>query len=84
MPPIVHRAALDDVMAALAANPAGVALIGNEGVGKTTLAGQAAERLGRGDPVWVTGTAALASIPFGAFGRLVGIHEVGKPAELIA
>ena len=84
MPPIVHRAALDDVMAALAANPAGVALIGNEGVGKTTLAGQAAERLGRGDPLWVTGTAALSSIPFGAFGRLVGIHEVGKPAELIA
>ena len=84
MPPIVHRAALDDVMAALAANPAGVALIGNEGVGKTTLAGQAAERLGRGDPVWVTGTAALTSIPFGAFGRLVDIHEVGKPADLIA
>ena len=84
MPPIVDRAALDDVMAALAANPAGVALIGNEGVGKTTLAGQAAERLGRGEPVWVSGTSALSSIPFGAFGRLVNIHEVGKPAELIA
>ena len=46
--PLVTRRALDRVVDILDANPAGVALIGNEGVGKTTLAAQAARRLGRG------------------------------------
>lgn len=81
--PVVHRTALDRILACLAANPAGVALVGNEGVGKTTLAGQAAESLGRGKPVWVVGTAAQSSVPFGAFGSLVEVHDVGKPAALI-
>ena len=81
---IVPRRALEELVTVLRENPAGVALIGNEGVGKTTLAHQAAERLGRGEPVWVVGTAALSSVPFGAFGSLVDIDEVGKPAALIA
>ena len=82
--PVVHRGALEELVAVLRENPAGVALIGNEGVGKTTLAHQAAERLGSGAPVRVVGTAALSSVPFGAFGSLVDIHEAGKPAALIA
>lgn len=81
---LVPRSALDRVVEMLGSDPrGGVALLGNEGVGKTTLAGQAAERLGRGDPIWVLGTAALSSVPFGAFGSLIEIHDVGKPAALI-
>ena len=64
-------------------SPAGVALIGNEGVGKTTLAGQVAEGLGRGEPVWVVGTLAQSSVPFGAFGPLLEIQDAGKPAALL-
>lgn len=82
--PLVPRSALDRVVEILGTNPpGGVALIGNEGVGKTTLAGQAAERLGRGDPVWVIGTATQSAVPFGAFGSLIEIHDVGRPAALI-
>ena len=82
--PLISRSALDRVVDTLGANPAGVALIGNEGVGKTTLAAQAAERLGRGEPLWVLGTLAQSSIPFGAFGPLLDVDDVGKPAAMIA
>ena len=52
--PLVARRAVDRVVELLQAGPAtGVALIGNEGVGKTTLAAQSAERLGRGEPLGV-------------------------------
>ncbi|MBU3752138.1 MAG: AAA family ATPase, partial [Mycobacterium sp.] len=81
--PLVARRALDQVVETLAANPAGVALLGNEGTGKTTLAAQAAEQLGRGEPLWVVGTLAQSSVPFGAFGPLLEVHEAGKPAALI-
>ncbi|MCB0932602.1 MAG: ATP-binding protein [Mycobacterium sp.] len=82
--PLVPRQALERLVEILDTDPpGGVALLGSEGVGKTTLAGQAAERLGRGDPVWVLGTAALSMVPFGAFGSLIEIHDVGKPAALI-
>ncbi|MCW1958555.1 MAG: hypothetical protein KIH64_008425, partial [Mycobacterium sp.] len=82
--PLVHRDALDRLVVALQKNPAGVAMVGNEGVGKTTLAAQAAERLGRGEPLWVVGTFAQSSVPFGAFGPLIDVHEAGKPAALIS
>jgi len=82
--PLVPRRALDRVIDVLDANPAGAALIGHEGVGKTTLAGQAAERLGRGKPLWVLGTLAQSSIPFGAFGPVIDVDEIGKPAAMIA
>ncbi len=82
--PLVPRRALDRAVEALDSNPSGVALIGHEGVGKTTLAGQAAERLGRGDPLWVIGTLAESSIPFGAFGPLLNVDDAGKPAAMIA
>ena len=43
--PLVARRAVDRVVELLQSGPAtGVALIGNEGVGKTTLAAQSAER----------------------------------------
>ena len=61
----------------------GVALLGADGVGKTTLAEQIAEELGEKSPVRVTGTATQAGVPFGAFGALVEVAEVGKPAALI-
>jgi hypothetical protein len=80
---LVQRRALDPLVDTLSASRAGVALVGNEGVGKTTLAAQAAERLGRGDPLWVVGTLAQSSVPLGAFGPLLEVHEAGKPAALI-
>ena len=61
----------------------GIALLGVDGVGKTTLAAQIAERLGQRSPVRVIGTATQSQIPFGAFDSLVTITEVGKPAVLI-
>lgn len=81
--PLVPRRALDEVHAALGRNPAGIALLGNEGVGKTTLAAQGAALLDRGEPVWAVGTATQSMIPFGAFGPLLDVHDVGKPAAMI-
>ncbi|MBJ7399620.1 ATP-binding protein [Mycolicibacterium sp.] len=75
---------LDEVVRLFDGRPAGgVALLGVDGVGKTTLAEQIAERLGQRNPVRVTGTATQSAVPFGAFGPLVDIAEVGKPAALI-
>jgi tetratricopeptide (TPR) repeat protein len=79
----VPRRALETVVAALGADRAGVALVGNEGVGKTTLAAMAAQQLDRGEPLWVVGTFAQSSVPFGAFGRLLDFDEAGKPSALI-
>jgi hypothetical protein len=81
--PLVARGALDPLVDAIRANPAGVALVGNEGVGKTTLAAMAAQRLDRGEPLWVVGTLAASSVPFGAFGPLLDCDDAGKPAALI-
>ena len=64
-------------------NHRGLALVGADGTGKTTLADQIAERLGEKSPVRVKATATQAAVPFGAFGPLVEVHEVGKPAALI-
>lgn len=61
----------------------GVAVLGVDGVGKTTLAAQIAEGLGQSNPVRVIGTGTQTEVPFGAFGPLVDITEVGKPAALI-
>ena len=81
--PLVPRHALPEVRAALGRSAGGVALLGNEGVGKTTLAAQAAALLDRGEPVWAVGTATQSMIPFGAFGPLLDVHDVGKPAAMI-
>lgn len=82
--PLIERDVVDRVVEILEKNPSGVALLGNEGVGKTTLAGQAAVRLGRGEPIWVVGTAAQSSVPFGAFGPAIDARDIGKPAAMIA
>ena len=81
--PIVERDATDRVMEVLDKNPAGVVLIGSEGAGKSTLAAQAAARLGRGEPLWVIATAAQSSVPFGAFGPVAELGDVGKPSVMI-
>lgn len=81
--PLVEFDAVDAAVESLS-GARGLALIGNEGTGKTTLAGQIAGRLGLGDPLWVTGTAAQSSVPFGAFGPVVDLSDVGRPAAMIA
>lgn len=81
--PILPRAALDDLAGILAGGVRGVALLGAEGVGKTTLAAQAVERLGAGRPLRVTGTAAQSAVPFGAFGALIDFRDIGRPDALI-
>lgn len=64
---------------------AGAVLIGPAGVGKTTLAREAASRLagrfGRVD--WVTATAPLAAVPFAAFNHLIDVPDTGKTAEVM-
>ncbi|MBS4727060.1 AAA family ATPase [Mycobacterium sp. SM1] len=63
-------------------------LAGPDGIGKTLLAGLAAEGFAREHPVsvvrWVRGTASGRCVPFGAFRRLIDVApEVGRPAELL-
>ena len=53
-----RRHLVDEIAELLAERDAGgIALLGVDGVGKTTLAGQIAERLGQRSGVWVIGTA---------------------------
>jgi len=84
--PLVDRRSLDGVVETLSSDQSGgVALLGDEGVGKSTLAAQAAERLGLGEPVWVIGTLAQSAVPFGAFGPLLpDIQEAGKPVAMLS
>lgn len=61
----------------------GAVLIGPAGVGKTTLARVAAERLGARLPRvdWVAAT--TPKIPFAAFGHLIEVPETGKTAAVL-
>lgn len=83
-----HGATQQRLDAALA-DPArrGAVLLGPDGVGKSTLARRAAERLAAAHPDtatrWVTGTRTERAVPFGAFSHLVEIAEIGKPAALL-
>ncbi|MGH3635634.1 MAG: AAA family ATPase, partial [Mycobacterium sp.] len=80
---VLHRvaAALDD------AARAGAVLVGPDGVGKTQLAGMAAERFAAHRPStvirWVRGTRTEQMVPFGAFSRLIDIADIGRPAALL-
>ncbi|OYN80226.1 ATP-binding protein [Mycolicibacterium sphagni] len=80
--PLASRQSLDSAIGLLEGH-AGVALLGADGTGKTTLAEQIAARLEEKNPVRVIATATQAAVPFGAFGPLVEVTEVGKPAALI-
>ncbi|WP_326545703.1 ATP-binding protein [Mycolicibacterium sp. ND9-15] len=76
--------ALDSIEAGLQKR-SGAALIGPAGVGKSTLARAAVDRLRaaytRVD--WVTATAPMAAVPFAAFARLIDIPETGKTADVL-
>ena len=65
---------------------AGAVLIGPAGVGKSTLARQAAEQLSAEfDRVdWVLATASPPDVPFGAFEHLLDVPESGKTAAVLA
>ena len=83
-----HAAALEQLDAALdASSVGGAAVLGPDGGGKSTLARLAAENYGRRHPAtltrWVTGTPTERVVPFGAFGHLIDIADIGKPAALL-
>lgn len=78
------EAVLDQVAAAL--DRSGAVLVGADGAGKTLTARAAAERFTARRPStvrWVTGTPSLRMVPFGAFGHLVDVAEIGRPAALL-
>ncbi|OBH13226.1 AAA family ATPase [Mycobacterium sp. E1715] len=81
-----HASALERLAAALATGR-GAVVLGPDGCGKSTLAQMAAEDFGRDHPDtrvrWVTGTPTERAVPFGAFGHLVEIADIGKPAALL-
>ena len=66
---------------------AGAVLLGPDGIGKSTLTRLAIDRhvSTRPDAVIrrVTGTATERDVPFGAFGHLVEVADIGKPAALL-
>ncbi|KZS59530.1 AAA family ATPase [Mycobacterium kansasii] len=84
-----HAAALErlDVSLGDASATGGAVVLGPDGVGKSTLARLAAEQFCRRHPAtlirWVIGTPTERVVPFGAFGHLVNIAELGKPAALL-
>ena len=87
-----HAAALEQLDFALGralGDPArpGAAVLGPDGVGKSTLARLAAEHFAGRHPStrirWVTGTPTERVVPFGAFSHLIEIAELGKPAALL-
>lgn len=84
-----HAEALERLNASLgdAARSRGAVVLGPDGCGKSTLARLAADDYGRRHPAtltrWVTGTPTERAVPFGAFGHLVEIADIGKPAALL-
>ena len=86
-----HAAALEQLDVALGdpvrPGAAGAAVLGPDGVGKSTLARLAAEHFASRHPTtltrWVTGTPTERVVPFGAFSHLIDITELGKPAALL-
>ena len=64
---------------------AGAVLIAPAGVGKTSLARRAYERLRPQYPRagWVTGTASAGAVPFAAFSHLIDVPDSGKTAAVL-
>ncbi|KHO18461.1 ATP-binding protein [Mycolicibacterium setense] len=63
----------------------GAALLGPDGVGKTSVARTAAEHLARDfrRVVWITGTESAAAVPFAAVAHLIDIPAAGKTADVL-
>jgi DNA-binding CsgD family transcriptional regulator len=84
--PLVHREPeFAAVRAALGGhtNFRGIGVVGNAGVGKTTLARQVTESLPN-RVRWVAGTASSRGIPLGAFAHLVGLATARDPMAFLA
>ena len=87
--PVVARdVELDQALAAFEAGAQvrGVALVGESGVGKSTLARTLAEILAAGDHTvrFVLGTETGSAIPLGAFYRSVTVEATHEPAVMLA
>jgi hypothetical protein len=69
------------------ADRSGAVLVGPDGVGKTMLAHIAAKRYAAQRPSttvrWVRGTPSEQMVPFGAFGRLLNLADIGRPDALL-
>lgn len=61
----------------------GAVLTGDAGVGKTTLARQAATAVG-GNVRWVAGTESARSIPLGVFAHMVGVYTAHDPVTFMS
>jgi hypothetical protein len=79
-----HEPALE-LLEAGVRDRAGAVLIGPGGVGKTSLARVAAERLGSqfGRVDWVAATAPTASVPFAALSHLFEVPDTGRTAAVL-
>ena len=81
---IERGAQLESLRAALTGSEfVGAVLTGDAGVGKTTLARQAAAAVG-GNIRWVAGTESARSIPLGVFAHMVGVYTAHDPVTFMA
>ncbi len=82
---MVERANEFDTIRATLTGPdhVGAVLIGEPGVGKTTLARRAATA-GGGTIRWVAGTESARSIPLGVFAHMVGVYTAHDPVTFMA
>ncbi|MFI5714627.1 LuxR C-terminal-related transcriptional regulator [Nocardia sp. NPDC051750] len=82
--PMIERANEFEAIRATLIGPdhVGAVLIGEPGVGKTTLARRAAT--GGGTIRWVAGTESARSIPLGVFAHMVGVYTAHDPVTFMA
>ncbi|NUP27822.1 MAG: helix-turn-helix transcriptional regulator [Nocardia sp.] len=83
--PMIERATEFEAIRATLVGPThgGAVLIGEPGVGKTTLARRAATTVG-GHIRWVAGTESARSIPLGVFAHMVGSYTAHDPVTFMA
>jgi DNA-binding CsgD family transcriptional regulator len=87
LPSPARKAELETILAAVTSAPGRVVLRGRAGVGKTHLARAVARALtGQGwTSEWVSATAAMRSVPFGALTRFIGpeVRDVTNRTEVL-